>query len=63
MKFKKIFLTSFPDFCSTINVKPLKLSLNDCFFTVGKKELNLSLLNNDLDLFSAKGVRKEENIR
>ena len=48
---------------STKKVNPLKLSLKLCFFTVGKKELYLSLLNNDRDLFNAKGVRKEEKIK
>ena len=63
LSFKKIFLISFPLFFSTVNVKPLKESLKDWFLIVGKNELSVSLLNNCLDLFKAKGVKKVEKIK
>ena len=58
-----IFFNSLLIFFSTINVKPLKESLNCCVLIVGKKELKLSLLNSCLDLFKARGVKKVENVK
>ena len=60
---KKIFFNSLLIFFSTINVNPLKESLNCCVLTVGTKEPKLSLLRSNLDLFKANGVINVVNTR
>ena len=53
---KKIFFNSLFTFFSTINVNPLKESLNCCVLTVGTNDSKFSLLKSNLDLFKANGV-------